>query len=552
MTELTEQVEKLAREFAESGATAGTLELHSGMGVSYRDVVGALAPVLPDTSAISATVRAELGAGSNDMVQMRLRLSGDSYEFQYRCQTPHSDNEFGWDFARQLIFDPAYRYPGHAIPIPSTDAAPDDRPTDPELVATVAGLVREYVELRTRQSGSAPRLGTGNTEAEIAAAEARIGLRLPEDLRALYRVVSHEYDDRGLLTFTALLPLAAVATAHLNDDAETAGVDYGYGTIGAWKDSLFAGFDHTVFESWPHGVVRRISRSPKWVIIGTSDRDVTAVDLAPGPMGVSGQVIKFEPDGWYPASRQDESVLAVLRRTVESLRPGGPEVEYFDHTYHRRHEAYLRAGESVAGLPDPTAVQDLAIDGDSFDAAELTSLPLLRALRLRVESVRSSVPHTIPLERVVMHGSRIELEPLAGHPALWDITLSGAAEPVRIGPLATLPSLQRLDISKIEVCDLEAVAALPALRMLVATAPQWRLLRDRGAVPAGLAAAELAGDAAFDDEIAWAAGFGVDPATASLPVVRGALTNVLRRTEPFDYDAHMRELMNRMGHHPQA
>ncbi|MFE9580538.1 hypothetical protein ACFYO1_29450 [Nocardia sp. NPDC006044] len=91
--------------------------------------------------------------------------------------------------------------------------------------------------------------------------------------------------------------------------------------------------------------------------------------------------------------------------------------------------------------------------------------------------------------------------------------------------MATLSSLQRLDISELEVRDLETVAALLALRVLAATTRQRQLLRDRDAMPARLAAAELAGDAAFDDEITWVAGFGADPITASLPVVRGTLTN---------------------------
>ncbi|WP_406233845.1 SMI1/KNR4 family protein [Nocardia sp. NBC_01009] len=533
MTELIKQVEKLVRELAAIGATSGTLELHNGMGgygTRFRDVVvvGAPAPGWPDTAAISAAMRAELGAGADDMAQLRLRVLGDSYEFQYRCAPRHYPDWFEWESARQVVLDPSYRYPGHAIPVPFTDADPDDRPTDPELVETAADLVREYVELCTRQEGDAPQLGTGNTEAEIAAAEARIGFRLPEELRALYRVVGYEYDDRGLLAFTALLSLATVAAAHLNDDTETAELEYGHGTIGAWKDSLFAGIDCTVFESWPHGVVRRISRSPKWVIIGTSDRDVTAVDLDPGPIGVCGQVIRFEPDGWYAPFRQDDSVLAVLRRTVEALRAGESALDYYNAQIedHPRHQAYLRGvGESVADLPGAIAVQALTVDDrDSFDAAELASLPTLRELRVRgTESVRLSVPHTVPLEQLHLHAPRIELEPLAGHPTLWGLTLSGATEPVHIGPLATLPSLQRLDISAIEVCDLEAVAALPTLRVLVATTPQWQLLRDRDAVPAGLAAAELVGDAAFDDEITWAAGFGGDPVTASLPVVRGTL-----------------------------
>ncbi|WP_330180630.1 SMI1/KNR4 family protein [Nocardia sp. NBC_01503] len=535
MTELIEQVENLAREFAARGATAGTLEMHhnavSGYGARAHGSIGTLMlpRKWPDTAAISAAVRAELGVDkdADDLVQMRLRVRGDSYEFQYRCQSQHYENELGWDFTRQVIRDPTYRYPGHAVPSPVADENPDGRPTDPELVATVADLVREYVELRSRQDGHAPQLGAGITEAEIAAAESRIGFRLPEELRALYRVVGYDDDDRGLLAFTALQPLAIIAATHLNDDIEVAD-HYGAGTVGAWRDSLFADFGRTVLESWPHGVVRRISRSPKWVIIGSSDRDVTAVDLDPGPIGVSGQVIEFEPDGLGAAVRRDDSVLAMLRRTVESLRVGESAFEYYNAEIadHPNMHAYLRgAGESVAELAGAIAVQSLTVDGrDSFDAAELAALPLLRQLEVRVaESVRLSVPHTVPLEQLRLTAPRIDLHPLAGHPALWDLSLSGTTEPVRISPLATLPALQRLDISEIEVSDLETVATLPALRVLVATMRQWRLLRDRDAVPAGLAAAQLVGDAAFGDEIAWAADLGVDPGTASLPIMRGTL-----------------------------
>jgi hypothetical protein len=113
---------------------------------------------------------------------------------------------------------------------------------------------------------------------------------------------------------------------------------------------------------------------------GSSSRGLLA-----GPTGVSGQVIEFEPDGWYSAFRQYDSVLAILRRTVESLRAGGSVPDHYNAeiTDQPGHQASLYGvGESIAELPGAT-VQQLTIDGpDSFDASELASLPLLiRELR---------------------------------------------------------------------------------------------------------------------------------------------------------------------------
>ncbi|WP_169812575.1 SMI1/KNR4 family protein [Nocardia acidivorans] len=554
MTELTELVEQLAREFAQTGATAGTLSLHQsrfGNGLSQSSLVGAMAPMQPTrTGDLLRTVRAELGAGITDVLQMRLRLAGDSYEFQYRC-TSETDADHSWDFATQLILDPDYRYPGHARPTTEVVAgAPDDRPTDADTLAAFGAMVREYVDLYSEINGSAPEFGAGYTEQAIAAAEARIGLRLPEDLRALYRLVGYEGDDRGLLGFTRLYRLDHVAEAYQHGDNDQLRLNCGPAGAGAWDDSLFAS-SRVVVEAWPHDTVRRISRSPYWVIIGNSDRTVYAVDLNPGPCGQHGQLIGFETSGWYSARCVADSVSQLLQRRIDSLRAEAKAEESEDRSdsgatapQYSRHLS--SADGPIASLDDRFAVQELEIlDRDFVDADELTVLPMLRILTVwGVRAANLAVPHDIPLEHLTIKGSRIDLAPLAGHPTLWDVRLGGAEYPVRIGSLATVKSLQRLDISGVDVVDLEVLADLPNLRVLVANSRQWRDLSAQDAIPPRLAAAELTDEVSFETEIAWAADLGVQSELAALPVIRGTLSNVQRVQEPTDPDSYVESLMN--------
>ncbi|WP_369183018.1 SMI1/KNR4 family protein [Streptomyces sp. Y1] len=132
---------------------------------------------------------------------------------------------------------------------------------------------------------------TGATEEEIAAAEARLGVALPEELKVLYRVTRADwYDDLESGEDFALL----------HEAAERAGGVLGFelSSLG----SLFADdrvrssfrWEHAATEACvtaPDAAVQDLVWSPGWIVVGVDDAELIAVDLTPGPCGHLGQLI---------------------------------------------------------------------------------------------------------------------------------------------------------------------------------------------------------------------------------------------------------------------
>lgn len=126
----------------------------------------------------------------------------------------------------------------------------------------------------------------GATEAEIAAAEVRLGVALPDELKALYRVTRARWEDWGEdyeaadLVFEAvgceLFPLDGLFIA----DASTRYCE--------WR---FAAMEAVVTR--PDATVQDLVGSPGWIVFGDngSGGDRIAVDLTPGPHGHTGQII---------------------------------------------------------------------------------------------------------------------------------------------------------------------------------------------------------------------------------------------------------------------
>lgn len=394
----------------------------------------------------------------------------------------------------RLVLNPDYRHPRHpASPMPAPPGvAVTDRPTDPAVLATVRALVAEFESEYTRKTGHRPEFGTGHSEEEIRAAEVAMGLRLPEDLRAMYRTVSGD-DEYGLLGAGALLRLDSVVAGYLSGEP---GADLGL-------DDLFAVFP-VVYEAYPPGRVRRMSRNDWWVEIGTDQGgNYCMVDLDPGPEGTAGQVIQYGRDFYGPVGYVAESVTAALRDRLGELRN--------DHTPQRAssHPPYddsIRLGERriadvVAGLD----VQELYLnDAAALDLAELAPLHRLHSVSInRATVVTAALPPSVPVEWLSIDAAEVDLSPLGGHPTLWGVRLTSRA-PVSIAPLTDVPALAHLDLSGADVSDLHRVTDLPCLRVLELSLAQWRELRDSGRLPARLAAAALNGFARLEEADEWA------------------------------------------------
>jgi cell wall assembly regulator SMI1 len=343
-----------------------------------------------------------------------------------------------------IVRDKDFWVPGHPTPgdIPQPEHTKvTDAPTDP---AVLARLIERF------------GAGEGNSEVEILAAERELGLRLPEALRALYRIGHTDLGDHRLWSLEELV------------DWHT-----GVPVFGSWDLEQGSTVFETVCDVWPYGHVKRLCRNDWWLVFAAMEDGVShlAVDLDPGPAGRPGQVIWFDDTtnlGGYVA----ESVEGAL---VPSLPPDEPitveeDVSPWMCPAVPRYER--GCGKVLDLTPDPS-LQLLRVRAVAeVDMAELAVFPILRHLDVR-EADRV-VPANLPaLEWLTVEAREFDPTPLAGNATLWSLSLHGLDRPVDARVIATMASLIRLDLSDVEVTDIEALAELPALRMLVLNEDQW-------------------------------------------------------------------------------
>jgi cell wall assembly regulator SMI1 len=386
----------------------------------------------------------------------------------------------------------------------------------------VTGLVDEFRTCYRTLRDEEPELSPGATEAEIAAVEATLGLRLPEDLRALYLVTDGAWQSSGLLGFWHLWAVAALPEEYHD------GRPGSYG----WFDNPLD-TNYVVFDAGPPGHVRRLSGNDWWVTIASDDNgNHLAVDLDPDIDGGYGQVLQFDRDGDAPILT-DRSITSRLERSVASLRETEswtdddddatwpPYARDFDLP-RNPHEAtiYLdgrRLAEALGDLETPTQVQCLRIfatDGIVPDVApvdldDLSPLPVLRQVDVvRPASVTGRLPDSVEAFEVL--DGDLDLAALTGHPTLWSLTIEHGVR-VDTARLTDLPRLVRLQIGAVDG-DVTRVANLPGLRVLIAPPAVWQQLREHDALPTGLAAVSSAhvsrvhvsgDDMTVAEEVAW-------------------------------------------------
>lgn len=397
-----------------------------------------------------------------------------------------------------LHFDQDFRYPGHplpGLPLPAR-SRPTGAPTDPTVLARVTALATEFSRLYEEIKGHAPRWEPGRTEAELTEAEDRIGARLPEDLRALFRVTGWD-NESGLLGRYAHDPLPLLVERYLEGDPGSYG----------WEDPVSE--DGVVYETMPAGRVKRLSRNDWWITFGSDHAgDFIAVDLDPAEDGESGQVLEYGRNVWGPIRYVAPSITGMMEEVIRALKAGEydrdePESPYLvaDAAFHdepfRSHDQVLTETTDLDGVADPELVQELYLnDPGSVDPAVLSPLSSLRHLRVnRADAVVANLSVFPVLEVARIETAKVDLAGLAGHPTLWSLSLAGVTHPIDFGPLTRIPGLIRLGLAGLDVPELERVAELTSVRVLTLDAGQVHRLLDAGITLPSLAAIEITGGA---------------------------------------------------------
>ncbi|MEU3622216.1 SMI1/KNR4 family protein [Amycolatopsis coloradensis] len=458
---------------------------HTGGGFSLQAETGSGRYLNPDMMALSDLVR-PLPAS---VYELRLSRTGD-YTF---IATP----DVGRMSPAWLVFDQDFRYPGHPLPgLPLPERSrPTGAPTDPAVLARVTALADEFSGLYKEIKGHAPKWEPGRTEAELAEAEERIGARLPEDLRALYRVTGWD-NESGLLGRYSHDPLHRLVEQYFGGDPGS----------GGWQDRVLD--EGVVFETPPAGRVKRLSRDDWWITFGSDHAgDYVAVDLDPAESGQSGQVLEYGRNVWGPIRYVAASITEMIEEVLRALRAGEyddkPDSPYLvaDAAFHREsareHDQVLTETTDLGDVADPGLVQELYLnDPGSVDLAVLNPLSSLRHLRVnRADSVVTNLAGFPVLEAASIEASKVDLTGLAGHPALWSLSLAKVTHPIDFGPLTELPALTRLNLAGLDVPDLERVGELTSLRVLTLDDGQVRRLLDAGVTLPSLAAIEITGGA---------------------------------------------------------
>ncbi|MEU9581988.1 SMI1/KNR4 family protein [Streptomyces werraensis] len=290
-----------------------------------------------------------------------------------------------------LLADGALPEPVRRLPDPVPDAVPAES-ADVELLQRT---------LRERLPDA-----VGATEEEIAAAEARLGVPLPPELKALYQVVRGRHEDwddlRGPYDIIGceLFPLGEVYVA----DAASRDVLWRFGAMEA-------------VETGPEDSVQQLVGSPGWIVFGDNGGgDRVAVDLTPGPDGHVGQVIIIGHEGNIGAGLVADSLTDMVVHRHFDGRPV-PRVERPPLVAHVNHVAI----PSIEAAAHP-GLEVLSIGvwkKEPVSLAPVFGLPRLRTL----SAYPGALADPCEISRLT------HLEYLNLPPAEWRVLLDAGAVP---------------------------------------------------------------------------------------------------------------------------
>ncbi|MEV6429045.1 SMI1/KNR4 family protein [Nocardia sp. NPDC051463] len=478
----------------------------------------------PDLDLLEALDRALREPGEERVLVLEVALDGQTAEFSYTFDLESVG-------PTQAVVDPDYRYPNHPRggTQPLAVTLPTDQATDPDVLRHTEFLVTEICDLHQQRTGRQPEFGESCSEQQIVAAERQLGVRLPEDVRALYRLIGADPNEMGLLGGYCLSSLSTVVSDHRLMDSSADG-------------ALFSIADRVVFETHPPATVRRVLDSDRWIPIASDfARNNCVVDLDPASGGRYGQLLESGRDFHGPPAFFADSVTAVLSETLGTLLRGevgdpdwggdgiGVRLDHRSTVDHRQVVSVggLDLAAALSEVPGIEHVQDLSLqdmgrtahrlpwgiktyyfsggspfvrdETDVLDLRALSAIPSLRQVSVNwVGPVRLWFPDTV--EAVDLDVAQADLSVLAGHPALWDLTVAGFD--VRVEDLAALPALARLDASGAHIDDVDALADLD-VRVLVLNNEQWAQLQATDRLPKRLAGAQLTGQQTIAEAGEW-------------------------------------------------
>ncbi|MFD5256686.1 SMI1/KNR4 family protein [Streptomyces bobili] len=283
--------------------------------------------------------------------------------------------------------------------------------------------------------------GVGATDEEFAAAETRLGVTLPEELRALYRVTRGRWQDWGgdqevteRVVQAVGCELFALDDVYIADPASR---------TSPWR---YAAMEAVVTR--PDATVQGVVGSAGWIVFAdTGGGDRIAVDLTPGPRGHLGQIIVLSHEENVGAdlvadsltdlvsrrrsdrrgsSRREElpAVARVNRAALDSIEAAvHPELEVLSIGVWEGNPISLAP---VAGLPRLRTLT--AYPGTLADPLEIAELTGLEFLDLGPEDWRvlldaGAVPRSLSAASIEVHGERhpLPIVDLANEIlALWD------------------------------------------------------------------------------------------------------------------------------------
>ncbi|WP_328471266.1 SMI1/KNR4 family protein [Actinoplanes sp. NBC_00393] len=298
-------------------------------------------------------------------------------------------------------------YPGSLVLVDGAVPEPWRRLPEPAPTATPAPSAdpgRLERTLRDRIPGA-----IGATEAEIAAAEARLGVAMPEELKALYRVTRGQWKDWGDDYEAAERASDAVG-------CELFPLEEVYIADAASRPSLWQFAATEAVVTPPGAAVQGLVGSPGWIAFGDNGGgDRLAIDLTPGPGGHIGQIIMIDHEQNIRAALLAESLTDMVLNGRQSWRS------------ERTDEPPVVARINIRSLPSIEAAVDprLEVLGIGVWQGEPLSLvPVMGLTRLRT---LTAYPGTLadPLEIGRLTG----LEFLRLGPREWRTLLDAGALP---------------------------------------------------------------------------------------------------------------------------